>query len=474
MPLSIRWRLTLGIAIALIVTLAAILVTLRLALGGILEADLDGDLSRDAGLVSARVVLHGSLEDQRGLQEIVDSFSAGGPTSGFIVVIRDRAGGVLASTAGVDAEAWLPDPGEIRSVLEGDVHSRTVEVGESKEVRLRTSRLTIGREVVGIIQVGEDAEATTRPLERLQTILLAEGIGGAVLAVIIAFWLARGAVRPIEDVIGVATTIEASDLQRRIGASGSPPEVQKLADAFDAMLGRIEAAFQQQRDFVLDVSHELRTPLTALRGNLDVMLMDDRMDEETRSHFERMSGEVGRLIRLTSNLLYLAHADAGRELAHEPVELDVLCLEVYRQARGIRSGAKLRLEHEDQVTVQGDRDLLKQLVLNVVDNSLKYTPAGGVVTLSLYRDDRQARIVVSDTGPGISPEQIPLIFQRFYRGAGGKGHGGGAGIGLAISKWIAEAHGGRIEVASQVGKGSKFTIILPLNAAPQKQDTERL
>lgn len=464
MSLSLRWRLTIGIAAALIVTLVAILVTLRLALGGILEADLDDDLARDTGLVSARVALLGSLDDREGLQEIVDSYSLGGLASAFVVVVRDDAGNVLASTPGVDTEALALDPAQWEAVREGDHFNRTVTLEEGDKIRLRTSRLTVGRETVGIVQVAEDAEFTSRPLDRLQTVLLVEGIGGVILALIIGYWLARGAVKPLQEVIGVAADIEASDLGRRIDARASPVEVQKLADTFDAMLARLDAAFQQQRNFVLDVSHDLRTPLTALRGNIDVLLMDNRLDSETRSALERMLGEVSRLIRLTSNLLYLAHAEAGRELDRRPVELDTLCLEVYRQTRDLRSDIRYRLGNEDQVTVVGDRDLLKQMLLNLVDNSLKYTPAGGNVTLSLYRDDTRARLEVQDTGPGIEQDQIPLIFQRFYRGKDKKRGGkGGAGIGLAISDWIVKAHGGEIVVTSEPGKGSVFAVMLPLD-----------
>ena len=465
MSLSIRSRLTIGIAAALIITLMVTLVALRLALGGILETDLDEELTRDAGLVSARVALLGSLDDRDSLQEIVDSYSLSGLGSGFIIVIRDDDGNVLAATSDVDTETLALSSAEVSAVLQGDDVSRNVEVGESDEVRLRASRLTIGREVVGIVQVAEDREPTTRPLDVLQTILVAAGAGGVLLAIIIGFWLARGAVKPLQEVVGVAAEIEASNLDRRIGARDGPAEVQKLADTFDAMLERLGAAFQQQRNFVLDMSHEVRTPLTALRGNIDVLLMDDRLDGETRSHLERMSGEVARLVRLTSNLLYLAHADAGRELDRRPVDLDLLCLEVYRQTKDLRPEVEFRLGHEDQVTVVGDRDLLKQLILNLVDNSLKYTPAGGKVTLSLHQDGDRARIVVQDTGPGIAPEEIPLIFQRFYRAANSEQRiSGGAGIGLAISDWIAKAHGGEIVVESQVGKGSLFTVILPLSS----------
>jgi signal transduction histidine kinase len=378
-------------------------------------------------------------------------------------VIRNPKGAVVAAASGLEMQALLPDPPQMEAVLKGDTVSRTIEVAEGDKLRLRTSPLTFGGEVIGILQVGEDAQLTTRPLDRLQTLLVAEVIGGVILALIIAYWLARGAVNPLQKVIDVAAEIEASDLYRRIGTKGSPREIQKLADTFDAMLERLSVAFQQQRNFVLDMSHELRTPLTALRGNIDVLLMDERLDQEARSQLGRMSAEVARLIRLTSNLLYLAHADAGREVDRRPVELDVLCLEVYRQTKDIHPEINFRFGPEDQVTVVGDSDLLKQLILNLVDNSLKYTPAGGEVTLSLYRDEACARIIVRDTGPGIEPDRIPLIFQRFYRaGVGGVRAGGGAGIGLAISDWIAKAHGGEITVSSEVGKGSVFTVVLPL------------
>jgi len=468
MSLSIRWRLTIGIAAALIITLLVVMVALRLVLGSILESDLDEDLSQDAGLVGARVALLGSLDERDGLRSIVDSYSLGGRGSGFIVLVRDGNGNALASTAGVDATALALEPTELRAVLEGGTVGHNVDLGESGEVRVRTSRLTIGSEVVGVVQVAEDREPITRPLEVLQTILVAAAAGGVLLALTVGFWLARGAVKPLEQVISAAAEIEATDLDRRIEAKGSPAEVQRLADTFDAMLERLGTAFQQQRNFVLDMSHEVRTPLTALRGNIDVLLMDEHLDAETRSHLERMSGEVARLIRLTSNLLYLAHAEAGRELDRRPVDLDMLCLEVYRQTKDLRPEVKFRFEHEDQVTVVGDRDLLKQLVLNLVDNSLKYTPAGGEVVLLLGREEDRARIIVQDTGPGIAPEQQSLIFRRFYRVGDGGRRTGGAGIGLAISDWIAKAHGGEIVVESEVGKGSLFKVLLPLDSSGER------
>ncbi len=468
MSLSVRWRLAAGIVVAFLVTMVAIFATIHFSLGRILTSDLDRGLAHDVNRVLAQVALAGSLEDGAKLQDIAERNSLSGEAeSPFITVIRDLDGQVLAATPGVTLELLDQQPQELESVLGGASLSRDVELPGGREFRVRTERLTIGGDVVGVVQVAETTEAASEPVDRLQVILVAEGIGATLLVLVIAFWLSRGAVKPLERVIDVAAEIEASDLHRRIGARNQPAEVQKLADTFDAMLARLDGAFEEQRNFVLDVSHELRTPLTALRGNIDVLLMSPNLDAETRADLDRMSTEVGRLIRLTTNLLYLASADTGRQPERRPVELDVLCLEVYRQSRDLRPDVRLTLGHEDQVTVTGDRDLLKQMLLNLVENGVKFSAAGGKVDLALYRNESYARILVKDNGPGIPPEALPHIFERFYRGDD-RGRKGGTGLGLAIADWIARSHGGSIDVESEVGHGSTFTVTLPLPGGPSE------
>ncbi len=472
MSLSIRWRLTLWITASLVAALVVIFFILSFALRQTLTSDLDDDLSRGANQVSALLLIRGSLDDPDAVQDVVDRYSVGGLSSGFVVLVRDPEGNVVASTAGIDPDEFALGQDEIEHVLDGDVFSRNSDIRGSEEVRVRSASITLGENVLGIVQVGESTDPITRSLDRLRTLFIAVGGGSVLVALAVAHWLSRRALRPIENVAAVAARIEASDLTERIKAQRQPTEVQQLSDTFDAMLERLDRAFQQQRNFILDVAHELRTPLTALRGNVDVLLMGDDLEPDIRLQMERLSAETARLIRLTTNLLYLALSDAGHELDRRPVELDVLCLEVYHIMRDLRPEVKLRLGNEDQVTVTGDRDLLKQLILNLVENGLKYTPAGGQVTLSFYRDESRARIVVQDTGRGVAPDELARIFQRFYRSndSGSRGSGG-AGIGLAIADWIVRAHGGEIAVESKVGKGSTFTVYLP--AAPAGSGSPR-
>jgi signal transduction histidine kinase len=215
---------------------------------------------------------------------------------------------------------------------------------------------------------------------------------------------------------------------------------------------------------VADVSHELRSPLTAIRGNLDLLRrggVDNNAERD--ASITAIDSESARMQRMVQDLLLLAHADAGVGIQKETVELDTLLLDIYRQARLTASGVKVSWGSEDQAQVVGDPDRLKQLFVNLVDNAIKYTPNGGEVTLSLEREEPWVRVAVADTGVGIPPRDLPKIFDRFYRIDRARARAdGGAGLGLSIVKWIVDAHDGRIDVKSEVGKGSTFTVWLLL------------
>ena len=281
-----------------------------------------------------------------------------------------------------------------------------------------------------------------------------------------AAWLTLGqTLKPLEAITGTAEQINrADDLSRRLPYHGpEDDEIGSLVRTFNQTLERLEALFTSQQRLLADVSHELRTPLTVIKGNVDLMRRMKSLDEESLMSIDQ---EAGRLTRLVGGLLLLAQAESGKlALSMKQVELDLLLTEVF-QEMSILAGSRVRvhLNEIDQVYVTGDRDRLKQVFINLVANAIQYTPQGGEVFLSLERIGEQARIICRDTGPGIPAEDLPHIFERFYRAEKSRTRGRttGFGLGLSIANWIVERHGGRIEVDSKEGKGTTFAIWLPL------------
>jgi signal transduction histidine kinase len=248
----------------------------------------------------------------------------------------------------------------------------------------------------------------------------------------------------------------------------SQDELQRLSITINDLLERLEELFTMQRRLVADVSHELRTPLAAMQGNLEVLQRGAHRNPELLAEsLADMRQETARLIRMVNDLLLLAKSEARVQKSHAPVELDTLLLEVHRELRPLAGGVRLNIGAEDQVVLPGDRDQIKQALLNLGVNAIQHTPTGGSVTLSLEQCGGFACIAVRDTGNGIAPEELHLIFKRFYRSDPSRSRmGGGAGLGLAIVEHVAESHGGRVAVDSIPGEGSTFTIWLPLASEP--------
>jgi signal transduction histidine kinase len=257
----------------------------------------------------------------------------------------------------------------------------------------------------------------------------------------------------------------ADDLSRRIPYDGPPnDEIGQLISAFNLTLSRLENLFDTQRRFLADVGHELRTPLTVIKGNVALLRRGENADLES---LESIDSEVDRLTRMVGDLLLLAQAESGKlPLVRKFVELDSLLLEVFQQMQ-VLAGNKvsLKLGEFDQVGVCGDPDRLKQVIVNLVSNGISYTPAGGEVVMSLGMENSRARVTISDNGPGIPAEDLPHIFERFYRGEKSRTRsrdGKGFGLGLSIAYWIIQNHGGSIEVANRVPHGTSFCVWLPL------------
>jgi len=358
-------------------------------------------------------------------------------------------------------------PEALKNASEGRSTFETVEGVAHYPVRILTAPVLIGGRVVNLIQVGMSLENAYRTRRRFLLIALAVlpvavllGSGGGWL-------LARRALGPVDRMVEAARRISTESLGERLADPGAGDEVSRLARTLNQMLDRLENSFRQTRQFSADASHELQTPLTILKGEIEVALRSPRSTEEYRRVLQSALGEIDRIARLVEGLLMLARADAGvLRMDRKRVDLERLVKEVYDQGRRLADAAEVELSlgRVEPVSIQGDYDGLRRVLVNLLENGIKYTPQGGRVILSLVRAAASAVLMVEDTGTGIPVDEQEKIFERFYRSAEARSSGeGGAGLGLCLARSIVEAHGGKMELKSAPGKGSTFSVILALS-----------
>ena len=434
-----------------------------------LELTLNAEIDRT--LTDTVAEVFSATEQKTGADQIVvripplDVFRA----SRVFLQVRDNDGALVDKSANLMIDDAL-DP----TTLDTTRETWTESVAGGMPLRVLSVPIQVedGRRA-GVIQAGVDIGHINTAKARLARIMLSAGLIGIIISVILSAMLAGRALKPIDDITRVAQNIiTADDLSRRIPYKDPPDELGRLTRTINNTLERVEQLFNAQRRFVADVSHELRTPLTAIRGNLDLL----RRIPNDEASLNAIAAESHRMSRLVHDLLMLAQADGGRlPLECTTVALNSLLDEVYDQALALSydRDIDIALLQDRPVLIEGDPDRLMQLLMNLVSNAIKYTPDGGRITLGLTVYNNWARVLISDTGIGIPREDLPYIFDRFYRVDPARSRAqGGIGLGLAIAKWIAEAHGGRITVESQVGHGSTFTVWLPVQEAAEESPEE--
>jgi heavy metal sensor kinase len=343
-----------------------------------------------------------------------------------------------------------------------------VEYSKKFPVRVLTVPVIEAGRVVNMVQVGMSLESmyiTRRrflvtTLAVLPVALLLAGGGG--------WLLARRALKPVDNMAETAERISAEALSDRLEETGSGDELDRLAKTLNSMLGRLDAAFSQIRQFSADASHELQTPLTILKGEMEVALRSPREPEEYQRVLNSALEEVNRITNLVEGLLLLSRADAG-VLRMDPGVLDLgqLVEEVYEQVKILADtqNINLILGQVAPVSIRGDHEHLRRLLLNLVDNGIKYTSSGGQVTISLQEDGEWACVRVADTGIGIPHDEQEQLFLPFYRAREARLRGKrGVGLGLSIANSIAEAHGAKINIESTPGKGTVFTVLFPVDS----------
>jgi heavy metal sensor kinase len=321
---------------------------------------------------------------------------------------------------------------------------------------------------LGFAIVAEPLSVVAEGLRRLRRDFFAGGPLIVLFASLGGYFLARKSLAPIALMNQQTQRITAENLSAQLDVTNPRDEVGRLAITINALLARIDAAFQEQKRFIADASHELRTPIAVLRGETEVALEQERATAEYKESLELIKDEAERLSRIVENLFLLARQPIDApSLVKEPVYLNEVVADCARAAQVLATQKGLRLKVQSslpEVSMNGDDEMLKRMLLNLLDNAVKYTPAGGEISVALRSQNGNAIIIVSDTGIGIPSEDQPRIFDRFYRVDKARSRAlGGAGLGLSIARWIVEGHGGSLSVSSSVGRGSTFTVDLPLN-----------
>ena len=319
-------------------------------------------------------------------------------------------------------------------------------------------------EMIALVQTGDSLAPVMLARQQLWRYALSVGVGGSIIALLVGFFILWRGFRPLEKILNRVRDIGSRNLAVRFPEESRPQELQALADTLNSMLERLDAEFKTRERFIATVSHDLRTPLTVIQGQIDVLLMQRGLGKEARQRLEMMAGEARRLTRMTNNLLLSAQLESIPAFIPGSVDLSELLKEVAREARVLAPNLKFHTAIPEIAVVPGDYDLLKQTVLNVVDNALKFTPEGGSVSMSLICDKEYAVIEVSDTGPGISQEMLARIGEPFFKAdTAMKAGRSSTGLGLAIVKQIMSLHGGELKIQSPEGGGTMVTMLLPLH-----------
>jgi len=324
-------------------------------------------------------------------------------------------------------------------------------------------------ETIGWVQAAQSLRPVNDAVEDLRDqlflgiplILLFAGFGG--------YFLANRALRPIQQITNTAQEITAQDLSRRLAYQGPIDEIGTLAQTFDQMLERLQSSFERERRFTGDAAHELRTPLTVLKGQIDVTLNRRRNPAQYEKNLQELSGQVDRLIRLSNGLLFLSRSDQN-QLSFNPatINLHELLEILIEQFQPLAHERQLKINTiiPEELSVYGDSDHLIRLFMNLLENALKYTPAGGQITVTAVKKPGETQVIIHNTGPGIPQEHIQHLFERFYRmDADRSSQTGGTGLGLAIAHEIARLHGSDIEIQSEAGQGVTLSVRLPTGPA---------
>jgi heavy metal sensor kinase len=466
MTLSLRMRLAAISTIVFGLLLAGLSVVSYEVLGRRLDADVTERLSE---LTSG---LHGYLRFDEDTATIAfdanddDSTAFVHEATRYYQVYDVGTGQLLGESTGITPLALHLTRGEVDAF---HAAPRPFDI-ETDYGRLRFSN-SVGTTPDGrnyLLQVGLPLKPMDEALSRYRDLLMWRVPIALVVAVAASWWLSKFALLPLTRVADAVRTVDVQTLERRLPVRGAGDELDRVVEAFNATLGRLEVAVGHMRQFSAAMAHELRTPLAALRGEIDLAWQAPAASPAQRERFASQLEEIDRLTRLIDRILTLARAESGQiKLTRAPVDLSELAIRLVELIEPIAAAKsiELRCKASAGVVVEGDAGWLERLVLNLVDNAVKFTGEAGRVEVRVAREASAggdiARLEVEDTGVGLSPEDTQRVFERFFRADASRSTEG-AGLGLSLVKWIAEQHRGDISVKSRPGAGSTFTVTLPI------------
>ena len=455
-PLGLRTKLTLWSSLVLSASMAAGFLWVHIGLRSVLAGKNDAFLERKAAELSAvaRDARTGGTDALVAeIRREVSAYEA----EGLVVVVRSRGNVLVAPVS--DKSRVLSH--RIASAGLGQTPETITLPGSSE--RYRFIRVDLGSPDESL-ELGLSLAETESTLSQFEGRVAAGGLVFLLLAVLGGLFLSRQALRPVGLSIRTARGLNPENLSARLPRTGAGDELDELAGTINGLLDRLAAYHAQIIRFTADASHELRSPLAAMRAAVEITLGQPREIQEYRNVLASLGEQCERLTALVNGLLLLARADAGEvDVRRESVDLAALVSDVTDTYEPLAEerGVGLTAHTTSPVPVLGDSPRLRQLVTNLVDNAIKFTPAGGTVTLRVECDGTRARLFVSDTGEGISESDLPHIFERFYQVSSARSSGG-CGLGLSICRWIVNAHGGTIEAKSNEGTGTIFLVMLPI------------
>ncbi|MGI8909713.1 MAG: ATP-binding protein [Rubrobacteraceae bacterium] len=467
--MQVRWRLTIFNALVI----GGILVALGFALFFLLRETLLSsieDTARGRAYAAAQSIASGEgLEEEDGRLELDEELIEGLTLDGVYIVVRDGEGDVITRTINLPAQNEAEDPVWRLALEAGKPTYGTVSLSEEAPDYVYAVPISTDGPA-RVVEAGKSYEMAEENIQTIASVLAGGVFVAFLLSTIGAYLLARAALSPVGAVVEAARRITEGDLSKRLPVAHPKDEIGRLTTTMNDMLSRLEEAFAsreealaRQRRFAADASHELRTPLTSI-GGYAKMLEDWALEEPgtAREGVAAIKRESGRMEELVENLLTLTRGDEGGRLDLASNDLAVVAEDAARSARAA-AGGKVRVEGPDPeraVNATFDRERIRQAVAILLDNAVKFTPEGGCVRVEAVEVGERAELKVSDTGIGIPEDELPRVFERFYRADKARASGG-AGLGLSIAQQIVGAHAGEVRARSKPGEGSTFTISIP-------------